>query len=95
MPIPAHPRCRCCIIPVVEDITELFFSKETDSTLKNLTNYKNKDNIAVPKENNISKEWRTAQFRDKKAEEEHYKHLVEYGNISFEKYVEGARKLLS
>ena len=49
----------------------------------------------MPKENNISKEWRTAQFRDKKAEEEHYKHLVEYGNISFEKYVEGARKLLS
>lgn len=95
LPIPAHPRCRCCIIPVVEDKAELFLSKETDSTLKNLTNHKNKDKIVVPRENNISKEWRTAQFRDKKAEEEHYKHLVEYGNISFEKYVEGARKLLS
>lgn len=93
MPVPAHSNCRCCIIPVVEDRTD--FSKETDSTPKNLTNNKNKDNIAVSRGRNISQEWKTAKFRDKKAEERHYKHLVEYGSISFEEYVEGARMLLS
>ena len=93
MPIPAHPNCRCCLLPVVEDRTD--FSKETDSTPKNLTNDKNKDNIAVSRGRNISQEWKTAKFRDKKAEEKHYKHLTEYGDISFEEYVEGARMLLS
>lgn len=93
MPIPAHPNCRCCLLPVVEDRTD--FSKETDSTPKNLTNDKNIDNIAVSRGRNISQEWKTAKFRDKKAEEKHYKHLVEYGDISFEEYIEGARMLLS
>lgn len=24
MPVPAHPRCRCCIIPVVENLTNKY-----------------------------------------------------------------------
>lgn len=30
MPVPAHPNCRCCIIPVVEDETELTYQEKND-----------------------------------------------------------------
>lgn len=86
---PMHPNDRCCIIPVIE-------KKEEDLTLpKNSGNIKpleEKMNNNIKENTNI---WENAQFPDKKSEEKHKKHLSEYGDISFEEYVQGARKLLS
>lgn len=97
MPIPAHPNCRCCIVPVVEkksqliikdDMIKLVEEKEKTQNNKTLTNLKKDSKIIAP-------EWKNANFKDEKAKEKHKKHLQEYGNITFEEYVEGARKLLS
>lgn len=30
MPIPAHPNCRCCLLPVVEDKTDLTYQEKND-----------------------------------------------------------------
>lgn len=96
-PIPAHPNCRCCIVPVIENNSQLIIKddkikmveeKEKVQNNKNLTNSKKDSKIIAP-------EWKNANFRDEKAKEKHKKHLQEYGNITFEEYVEGARELLS
>lgn len=66
MPIPAHPRCRCCIVPVVEDTEQkyeqiLIEEKITPSEKqksepqkeqqnKDLTLQENDDNIKIPKD---------------------------------------------
>ena len=43
----------------------------------------------------IKPEWADAEFRNEKARRKHEKHLAEYGWISFEKYVQMARALMS
>lgn len=43
----------------------------------------------------IKPEWADAEFRNEKARRKHEKHLAEYGWISFEKYVQMARSLMS
>lgn len=97
VPIPAHPRCRCSVIPVVEmartslKINLQLFAKSSEhyeKYNKPLTHQTN--NVKV-----VTDEWKNGKFRDKKSEERHKKHLSEYGNISFEEYVEGAKILLS
>lgn len=92
VPVPVHPRCRCCIIPVVEPNNQLVVKDNRKQLVpvkkQLLTLQNNSDNI-------ISNEWKKGKFRDVKAEERHKKHLSEYGDITFEEYVQGAKKLLS
>lgn len=46
LPIPAHPRCRCCVVPVVESrITE-----QANPQPVELTNGAKNDNIVIPKD---------------------------------------------
>lgn len=46
LPIPAHPRCRCCVVPVVESrITE-----QANPQPAELTNGAKNDNIVIPKD---------------------------------------------
>lgn len=34
LPIPAHPRCRCCVLPIIkEEIEEIFFTPEPEPTI--------------------------------------------------------------
>lgn len=97
VPIPAHPRCRCSVIPVVEmartplKINLQLFAKSSENYEKHnkpLTHQTN--NVKV-----VTDEWKNGKFRDEKSEERHKKHLSEYGNITFDEYVEGAKILLS
>lgn len=56
IPIPAHPRCRCCILPVVDveapkQAESLEYKKEDSQPQpQNLTLQENDDNIEIPKD---------------------------------------------
>lgn len=96
LPIPAHPRCRCSVIPVL-DQDKLEANNPTQQALKN-DNTTKSSNLLTHQTNDVkvvTDEWKNGKFRDEKSEERHKKHLTEYGNISFEEYVEGAKILLS
>ena len=43
----------------------------------------------------VSEDWINAGFPNEKSRKRQEKHLVEYGDISFDEYVQGARELLS
>jgi hypothetical protein len=52
MPIPAHPRCRCCILPVVDDDevkTETTKPIEKIERKRNLEDYQKRKSIETPK----------------------------------------------
>lgn len=87
LPIPAHPRCRCCVEPVVE---------QPNAAIENEQAFTKKDGLpSSSSSDRIAPEWANGRFMDKKAENNHKKHLKEYNNISFDEYVRGARVLLS
>jgi SPP1 gp7 family putative phage head morphogenesis protein len=87
LPIPAHPRCRCCVVPVVE---------QPNAAIENEQAFTKKDGLpSSSSSDRIAPEWANGRFMDKKAENNHKKHLKEYNNISFDEYVRGARVLLS
>lgn len=87
LPIPAHPRCRCCVVPVVE---------QPNAAIENEQAFTKKDGLpSSSSSDRIAPEWANGRFMDKKAENNHKKHLKEYNNISFAEYVRGARVLLS
>lgn len=87
LPIPAHPRCRCCVVPVVE---------QPNAAMENEQAFTKKDGLpSSSSSDRIAPEWANGRFMDKKAEDNHKKHLKEYNNISFDEYVRGARVLLS
>lgn len=87
LPIPAHPRCRCCVVPVVE---------QPNAAIENEQAFTKKDGLpSSSSSDRIAPEWASGRFMDKKAENNHKKHLKEYNNISFDEYVRGARVLLS
>lgn len=87
LPIPAHPRCRCCVVPVVE---------QPNAAIENEQVFTKKDGLpSSSSSDRIAPEWANGRFMDKKAENNHKKHLKEYNNISFDEYVRGARVLLS
>ena len=87
LPIPAHPRCRCCVVPVVEQPNDAIENEQAFTKKDGLPSSSSSDRIAP--------EWANGRFMDKKAENNHKKHLKEYNNISFDEYVRGARVLLS
>ena len=98
LPIPAHPNCRCCIIPVIENVENskkiVYNNKKAidNSTVSSPVDITN--STTKPSETKIAPEWENANFAPDKVEK-HKKHLSEYGEITFDDYVKGARILLS
>ena len=104
IPVPAHPRCRCTIIPVVEPDNQLVVREKYELTIPEQNRYltikENNDSIMVVKSDNavedmINLDWSVADFLNDDYRLKHEKHLKEYGDITFEEYVQGARELLS
>ena len=68
--------------------------KDSDIDTKEYNDY-TEENNGLDQTGYVSEDWINAGFPNEKSRKRHEKHLVEYGDISFDEYVQGARELLS
>ncbi len=89
--LPLHANCRCTYLPVINEVDE----KRNYDEAKNINN---ENNVQEFKNDGIinNKNWLKAEFPNEKKFKKHVeKHSNEYNNISAEKYLNLARKLLA
>lgn len=86
--LPLHANCRCTYLPVIDDVD----AKRNYDEAKNINNVQEFKNDGIIN----NKKWLKAEFPNEKKFKKHVeKHSNEYNNISAEKYLNLARKLLA
>lgn len=98
--LPQHPNCRCTYVAIPDK--DYRPDKRIDNKTKEDINWKDyqqwkKENVDKENSNDIlsDKKWLSSNFSTQKKFEEHFKHLIEYGDITPEEYLNIARELLS
>lgn len=89
--LPLHANCRCTYLPIIDEVD----AKRNYDEAKNINN---ENNVQEFKNDGIinNKKWLKAEFPNEKKFKKHVeKHFNEYNNISAEKYLNLARKLLA
>lgn len=90
--LPLHANCRCTYLPVIDEVDA---KRNYDEAKENINN---ENNVQEFKNDGIinNKKWLKAEFPNEKKFKKHVeKHSNEYNNISAEKYLNIARKLLA
>ncbi|WP_394883297.1 minor capsid protein [Clostridium baratii] len=90
--LPLHANCRCTYLPIIDEVDA---KRNYDEAKENINN---ENNVQEFKNDGIinNKKWLKAEFpNEKKFKKYVEKHSNEYNNISAEKYLNLARKLLA
>ncbi|MDU4910565.1 minor capsid protein [Clostridium baratii] len=90
--LPLHANCRCTYLPVIDEVDAKRIYDEAKENINNENNVEEFKNDGIIN----NKKWLKAQFPNENKFKKHVeKHSNEYNNISAEKYLNIARKLLA
>lgn len=90
--LPLHANCRCTYLPIINDVDEKRNYNEAKANINNENDIQEFKNDGIIN----NKKWLKAEFPNEKKFKKHVeKHSNEYNNISAEKYLNLARKLLA
>lgn len=90
--LPLHANCRCTYLPVIDEVDAKRIYDEAKENINNENNVEEFKNDGIIN----NKKWLKAQFPNENKFKKHVeKHSNEYNNISAEKYLNLARKLLA